>query len=298
VTIREAPEGKEGQQREALEKARRSLEEAARLARSRLFEKVKRQHELVEQAWQLAQTLQALGEDKKAETHALREILEAIEGQLRGTLQPAPGTPQWQRREATLQPAPGARPAPGGWVQVQPGVATYSLEAQTVPSVYREVLELRLKSLLEAAEQLTKEGKVDQAKAVRHDAQEVHEALEQLGRQSRAQPRPGQPLVNNLVPGQPPVLYGFGFGQPPVPFNPIPGQPVPPFNNAMPGQPPLAFTPMPGQPPVPFSLMPGQPVNVHPDPAIQELGRQVQELRRQVEELKAIVKKPADSGKK
>jgi hypothetical protein len=55
---------------------------------------------------------------------------------------------------------------------------------------------------------------------------------------------------------------------------------------------------MPGQPVTTFNPMPGQPPGVRPDPAIQELGRQVQELRRQVQELKAIVTKAADPGKK
>jgi len=110
VTIHEAAKGKEGERREAvaaLERARRSLEEAARSAKARMFEKVKCQHELAEQAWQVCQRLQSLGDDKGAEARALRQKLEAVEGQLRQTLGPAMGL--------------GAGPAFGGGVPFPPG---------------------------------------------------------------------------------------------------------------------------------------------------------------------------------
>lgn len=77
-------EGAEGRDREA--------------GRARLGERIKRQRELVEQAWQVWQKLEALGPDKKGEAHELWERLERLESQLRETFEPAgrlalPGQP-------------------------------------------------------------------------------------------------------------------------------------------------------------------------------------------------------------
>ena len=49
--------------------ARGSVEQPMKSAQARMREKVKRQHELAEQAWQASEKLAALGPDKKAEAH-------------------------------------------------------------------------------------------------------------------------------------------------------------------------------------------------------------------------------------
>jgi Spy/CpxP family protein refolding chaperone len=130
VILSEAGEGKEGQRREAmqaLEKARHALEEQMKSAQPRMLERVKRQHELAEQAWQLAQKLQALEESKKAEIHELREKLEAVEGQLRGTFEPAV-------RVMSASP---------GWVQVQPRASGNVRPDPAVQEIRSQIQDLR-----------------------------------------------------------------------------------------------------------------------------------------------------------
>ncbi len=87
VTITEG--GEQCQATAAAEKARSAMEQAMKSARAHMREKVKRQHELAEQAWQASEKLGALGPDKKAEAHELWERLERIEGELRRTFEPA-----------------------------------------------------------------------------------------------------------------------------------------------------------------------------------------------------------------
>ena len=85
---RNLEEWKKAEAQKRLEQARHNLEEQMKSAKARMLERVNRQHQLAEQAWQLAQRLQAVEEANKAEAHAIWERLEAVEGQLRGTFQP------------------------------------------------------------------------------------------------------------------------------------------------------------------------------------------------------------------
>ncbi|MGA2620901.1 MAG: Spy/CpxP family protein refolding chaperone [Thermoguttaceae bacterium] len=87
------------------------FEQAMNAAKARMREKVKRQHELAEQAWQASQKLEALGPDKKAEAHELWEKLERIEGELRQTFEPA---------AAPFPPPGGAWIPPGAPLPGQP----------------------------------------------------------------------------------------------------------------------------------------------------------------------------------
>ena len=79
--IGEGREGTEGKSPEALQQARKQMEEAPsgwkrcsrrpqKAANTRMRDKVKRQHELAEKAWQISQKMEALGEGKRGEAHA------------------------------------------------------------------------------------------------------------------------------------------------------------------------------------------------------------------------------------
>jgi predicted transcriptional regulator len=282
VIISEGAEAKRGEaQKEmlkALERARSTLQDTMKSAKARMGEKVKRQHELAELALQTYQKIEALGEDKKAESQELWRKLERIQGELRGTFGPAPApmTPQpgfWGGPGAPMpggspgammpgapmlggrpgMPMPGGpmpgMPMPGG---PMPGMPMPGAMAPGVPLAggaagagnffywNREALERRLKELKEKAEQLAKAGKEDEAKRAKHEAHELQEQLQRL---------PGQPQWQVITPGRT------------------------------------------------INIAPGQPLNVPrmgPDPAIQELRNQMQELRRQIEELKSAVRKAGE----
>ena len=97
ITVKPAKrpaEGKEGVSREELQKARKRLQETLhqtqKAARTRMRERVKRRHELADEAWQIYQKMESLGDGKKGEAHELWEKLEGIEGELRRTFEPAP----------------------------------------------------------------------------------------------------------------------------------------------------------------------------------------------------------------
>ena len=99
-----------------------TLEMAVASSQAKMGERIKRQHELAEKAWQAYQKMQSLGDKKKGEAHELWEQIENLEGQLRQTFEPAgnmrfvqPGAPAG----GVLNPAPGA-PANNGWIQVMP----------------------------------------------------------------------------------------------------------------------------------------------------------------------------------
>jgi hypothetical protein len=282
VIIGEGAEAQKGEaqkeMQKALERARNALQDTMKSAKARMGEKVKRQHELAELALQTYQKIEALGEDKKAESQELWRKLERIQGELRGTFGPAPApmTPQpgfWGGPGAPMpggspgammpgapmlggrpgMPMPGGpmpgMPMPGG---PMPGMPMPGAMAPGVPLAggaagagnffywNREALERRLKELKEKAEQLAKAGKEDEAKRAKHEAHELQEQLQRL---------PGQPQWQVITPGRT------------------------------------------------INIAPGQPLNVPrmgPDPAIQELRNQMQELRRQIEELKSAVRKAGE----
>jgi hypothetical protein len=194
VIIEEAGEGKTPekapqQTQEALEKARRSLQEAMSSAKNRRHDRVKRQHELAEKAWQTSQQLQALGEDKKAEAHELWEQLERLEGELRRTFEPTPG--DWSVQPA---PMPGAALPGAAW---QPfGVPARPLAGAPAGAPNREAMERALREMLEKAEKVAQEGKTDHAQHLKHEAEELRQKLQLLSTQPRwqVQPLPGQVL--------------------------------------------------------------------------------------------------------
>jgi hypothetical protein len=356
--------GKEEQGREALEKARKQLEavmkEGQKAAKVRMREKIKRQHELAEQAWKTVEKMETLGEGKQGEAHQLWERLEQLEGQLRQTFEPQPGAmapgqpltlhmygqanlapgasvpgamkpfaPQlgapmpgasmpgapainrsWGGSAVvplpnparptmvapgsplTVTAAPGtvltitAAPAGGGFgvgaagaanaytpaspyspgpLMPAPGATmTFGLPAgpSTAPATpNREAVERTLKEMLDKVQKAAKEGNADQAKYLKHEAEELRQGLERSSRQPRGQaqmPAPGQPL--NVQSGQ-----GWTMLQSGQPANVRPGQPANP--------------------------------QVRSDPAVQELRTQVQDLRRQVEEIKGMLKKMSEQKK-
>ncbi len=125
VIIGEANEGPAGKAATGeLEIVRQELEKTLASARGNMGERIKRQHELAEKAWQAYQKMKSLGEDKKTQAHELWEQIESLEGQLRQTFEPV---------VAGLRPAPGISvnggvlnlvvpgvPANPGWIQVVP----------------------------------------------------------------------------------------------------------------------------------------------------------------------------------
>ena len=117
-------EGNENAQAKAVIKSlTATLEQAVASSQANMGERIKRQHELAEKAWQTYQKIQSLGDKKKGEAHELWEQIESLEGQLRQTFEPARGSVFYGRPVApaggVLNLAPGA-PANGGWIQVMP----------------------------------------------------------------------------------------------------------------------------------------------------------------------------------
>lgn len=115
LTIEEKTEKAETKNVQTPESARKALEKKL-LASSRasLGERIKRQHELAEKAWQAYQKMQKLGDDKKAEAHELWEQIRSLEGQLRQTFPPA--------AVGTINLAPGTS-VNRGWIELRPGQA-------------------------------------------------------------------------------------------------------------------------------------------------------------------------------
>ncbi len=165
--------------------ARASSDEAMKSAKARMREKVKRQRELVEQAWQLCEKLDAVGEGKPGEAHALWEKLEAVQGELRRTLEATPPRAGWMPGA----PLPG-QPPQAFTVPFQP------LAGAAPRGPDRQSLERALRELKEKAEKLAQEGKTEQAERVKHEARELQETLQRSASQpNAARPLPGQPLI-------------------------------------------------------------------------------------------------------
>ncbi len=138
----------EDAQAKALEKLEAARKE---FARASLGERVQRQHELAEKAWQAYQKMQKLGDDKKGEAHELLEQIEHVERELRQTFPPAvggmglpPGAPVsgWVEL-STREAAPAARAAA---IERRQAAAIEELRAQ-VQKLRRDVddLETRVK---------------------------------------------------------------------------------------------------------------------------------------------------------
>lgn len=180
------------EQGEARERSPKQREEARKAAKARMREKVKRQKDLAEQAWQTFQKMDALGEGKPHEAHELWEKLERIEGDLRRTFE-AP---------ATMALPPGF---PGA-VRFHTGAAMPG--ASIAGPGNREAIARRLKELSEKIQQLSKQGKAEEAKRLKHEAAELHETLERLSKAPRWQllERPGRPLVLPLEAGRDPAI--------------------------------------------------------------------------------------------
>ena len=109
-------------------KRRPQAEDAAKkamtAAKGAMRERIKRQHELAEKAWQLVQKMESLDEGKP-EARETWEQLERIEGQLRQALGPPPGGPAGQGFFNIWTPAnPAAGAATGNAANFAYGFAT------------------------------------------------------------------------------------------------------------------------------------------------------------------------------
>jgi membrane-associated protease RseP (regulator of RpoE activity) len=124
LTIEEKTEKAETKNVQTLESARKALEMVLSPAGAGLGERIKRQHELAEKAWQAYQKVQSLGENKKAEAHELWEQIQSLEGQLRETFAPAGGV---------LFKSVPATPSNGAWIVVPEGQAASG--AQTIREI-------------------------------------------------------------------------------------------------------------------------------------------------------------------
>ena len=136
VIIGEGAESGEGRITTAPQAPCKDLDKARASALAGVGQRIKRQHELIEKAWQAYQKMQSLGENKKGEAHELQEQIERLEGQLRQTFEPAGGG--W-RAAPWGQSAPSAQ---ANFGERRQDAAIQELRAQ-VQQLRRDVEELK-----------------------------------------------------------------------------------------------------------------------------------------------------------
>jgi len=280
--VKEAPMGEAGTKPVAA-----LQDEAAQKAALRAT--IRRQRDLAEQAWQLCQKIDGLGEGQKDQAQALREQLERVEGELRQTLAGAAGSSLLSHSLVTggngdavwveLVPAntikclidnAGSKDGNAAGAAGLPGSGGAGAKAVIAldygPAPDRETLRARTSKLELRIAELSKQGKGDEMQRMQKELDQLRATLERIPNA----PQPDQPKPYAVPDGG---------------FEPLPNQPNP-YLYEYP-----RYAPQPGQALNRASSSGKYTIaKVRPDAAVESLQKQVQEMQRQMDDMSKMLK--------
>jgi len=277
-------------------------------------ERIQRQRDLAEKAWQICQKIDSLADSQNDQAQALRVQLEQVEAELGQTLGGRGGTNFVARTIVSggsngdtfyLAVPSGAANTidfangKGGnavWVQElpQPGGngakagITIVGPANFGPAPDRETLFRRAKEIEQKMEELrlNKEDRSEEMQRIRKELDQLHFALKHLS----YAPQPGQPNSNKPAadnarfvptPGRPGAMAASDDAR----YVPQPGQPQ---NYIVPGQTNTSY----------FTLKKSDATPPARPDAVVALQKQVQDMQRQMEDMRAMLKKMSEGQEK